>query len=370
MDPPMSADGFDRAASDHDYDAQAAEMVATTSLASARARARGSGVFKLPPGLTEAMRLQSLERFARRKDTQERTGSPQRRAQVRDLRKYSVCGTGVAERKVLGSASKLKIDNLIADGTQHPDAFGRPHGPPGLRRCADSINGVHRKSGTFENSGARRDFVANDHPSIARLGVRAEGLPADHPRKALVAELAPPAPPLPVDEGWTLAGKDRPSMQGVGSPGEMALLPEGPSPGTGTVPALPSASVPGASPRPRPRDSAKERTQLEDTAAGLEGLLRRQDTAFHLESTFGEQIMGVPGDDKPGKTGDGDGDGDGDESVLETLCAAGDAVRALSLEERQVLFEVAVQEHVTALTNQLFNPEDGVRPRVNIDVAM
>ena len=157
-------------------------------------------------------------------------------------------------------------------------------------------------------------------------------------------------------------------MQGVGSPGEMALLPEGASPGTGTVPALPSASVPGASPRPRPRDSAEERTQLEDTAAGLEGLLRRQDTAFHHESTFGEQMMGVPGDDKPGKTGDGDGDGDG--SVLETLRAAGDAVRALSLEERRVLFEVAVQEHVTALTNQLFNPEDGVRPRVNIDVAM
>ena len=234
---PMTADGFDRAEGEHDYDAQAAEMVATTSLASARARACGSGAFNLPPELTEAVRLQSLERFARRKDTQERTGSPQGRTQVRDLRKYSVCGTGVAERKVLGSASKLKIDTLIADGTQHPDAFGRPHGPPGLRRCADSINGVHHKSGTFENSGARGDFVANDHSSIARLGVRAEGLPADHPGKALVAELAPPAPPLPVDEGWTLAGKDGPSMRGVESPREMEIFPEEASPGTETVPA-------------------------------------------------------------------------------------------------------------------------------------
>ena len=360
MDPPMTADGFERAEGEHDYDAQAAEMVATTSLASARARACGSGAFNLPPDLTEAVRLQSLERFARRKDTQERTGSPQGRTQVRDLRKYSVCGTGVAERKVLGSASKLKIDTLIADGTQHPDAFGRPHGPPGLRRCADSINGVHHKSGTFENSGARSDFVANDHSSIARLGVRAEGLPADHPRKALVAELTPPAPPLPVDEGWTLAGKDRPNMRGVESPREMGIFPEGASPGTETVPALPSASVPAASP------------QLEDTAAGLEGLLRRQDTAFHHESTFGEQMTGVPGDDTPGKTGDGDGDrdGDGDGSVSETLRAAGDAVRALSLEERRVLFEVVVHEHVSALTKQLFNPEDGVRPRVNIDIAM
>ena len=366
----MTADGFDRAEGEHEYDAQAAEMVATTSLASARARACGSGAFNLPPELTEAVRLQSLERFARRKDTQERTGSPQGRTQVRDLRKYSVCGTGVAERKVLGSASKLKIDTLIADGTQHPDAFGRPHGPPGLRRCADSINGVHHKSGTFENSGARGDFVANDHSSIARLGVRAEGLPADHPRKALVAELAPPAPPLPVDEGWTLAGKDRPSMRGMESPREMEIFPEEASPGTETVPALPSASVPAASPRSRPRDSAKARTRLEDTAAGLEGLLRRQDTAFHHESTFGEQMTGVPGDDTPGKTWDGDRDGDGDGSVSETLRAAGDAVRALSLEERRVLFEVVVHEHVSALTKQLFNPEDGVRPRVNIDVAM
>ena len=74
----MTADGFERAEGEHDYDAQAAEMVATTSLASARARACGSGAFNLPPDLTEAVRLQSLERFARRKDTQERTGSPPR----------------------------------------------------------------------------------------------------------------------------------------------------------------------------------------------------------------------------------------------------------------------------------------------------
>ena len=149
-------------------------------------------------------------------------------------------------------------------------------------------------------------------------------------------------------------------MRGVESPREMGIFPEGASPGTETVPALPSASVPAASP------------QLEDTAAGLEGLLRRQDTAFHHESTFGEQMTGVPGDDTPGKTGDGDGDrdGDGDGSVSETLRAAGDAVRALSLEERRVLFEVVVHEHVSALTKQLFNPEDGVRPRVNIDIAM
>ena len=60
MDPPMTADGFDRAEGEHDYDAQAAEMVATTSLASARARACGSGAFNLPPELTEAVRLQSL----------------------------------------------------------------------------------------------------------------------------------------------------------------------------------------------------------------------------------------------------------------------------------------------------------------------
>ena len=226
------------------------------------------GAFNLPPELTEAVRLQSA-RFARRKDTQERTGSPQVRTQVRDLRKYSVCGTGVAERKVLGSASKLKIDTLIADGTQHPDAFGRPHGGGGLRRCADSINGVHHKSGTFENSGARGDFVANDHSSIARLAFARRASRRTIPGKLLVASrtIAPPAPPLPVDEGWTRAGKDRPSMRGVESPREMEIFPEEASPGTETVPALPSASVPAGVARSRPRDSAKARTRLADTAA-------------------------------------------------------------------------------------------------------
>jgi hypothetical protein len=56
--------------------------------------------------------------------------------------------------------------------------------------------------------------------------------------------------------------------------------------------------------------------------------------------------------------------------VLEALVAAGPAVRALSLEERKELFEVAVQEQVTALTHQLFPPEEGTNPRVHIDVAV
>jgi len=59
-----------------------------------------------------------------------------------------------------------------------------------------------------------------------------------------------------------------------------------------------------------------------------------------------------------------------DVSVLDALRAAGAAVRSLSLEERKQLFEVAVQEHVTQLTNQLFPPEDGLNPKVHIDVAI
>ena len=49
---------------------------------------------------------------------------------------------------------------------------------------------------------------------------------------------------------------------------------------------------------------------------------------------------------------------------------AGDAVRSLSLAERKALFEVGVHEHVSALTELLFPEEDGVSPRVNIDVSV
>jgi|TARA_B110000483_G_scaffold163213_1_gene193386 hypothetical protein len=77
-------------------------------------------------------------------------------------------------------------------------------------------------------------------------------------------------------------------------------------------------------------------------------------------------------------------DGDGDEksapagtppgtepgSVLATLYGAGESVRGLSLAERKALFEVGVQEHVSALTELLFPEEDGVSPTVNIDVSV
>ena len=65
------------------------------------------------------------------------------------------------------------------------------------------------------------------------------------------------------------------------------------------------------------------------------------------------------------KTDAGDAPG-----VLEALLAAGAAVRALSLDERKELFEVAVQEQVAALTHQLFPPEDGLNPQVHVDVAV
>ena len=119
---------------------------------------------RVPEALEEAMRLQSLERFARRKETEARTMSPLRKAEVRESRARSVCGTGVAERKTLGSASKLKIDDVVRAGAQRPETFGRRRaGAPGVRDCADSIQGVHHKSGRFEKPGSALDLARNDH---------------------------------------------------------------------------------------------------------------------------------------------------------------------------------------------------------------
>jgi hypothetical protein len=128
---------------------------------------------RVPKALEEAMRLQSLERFARRKETEARTMSPLRKAEVREARARSVCGTGVAERKTLGTASKLKIDAIVRAGAQRPETFGlrRLGETAKTRSCADSIQGVHHKSGRFEKPGSAMDFKCNDHDSVALLAL-------------------------------------------------------------------------------------------------------------------------------------------------------------------------------------------------------
>ena len=204
-------DGDERLTMDRHREAQAATMVATTSPApSPRSSAR------TPALVADSVRLRSIERFARRKATEDRTNSPRRRAQVSDLRKHSVCGTGVAEKRRLGDASKAKIETLVAIGAQHPDAFGLPGASPGVRECADSVQGALYHSGELREPRARMDYAANDRSSIARLGVGAEGVPDSHPAKPALAHLAPAARPLPLEPGWTLAGKEREAMQGSG----------------------------------------------------------------------------------------------------------------------------------------------------------
>jgi len=365
---------------------------------------------RVPEALEEAMRLQSLERFARRKETEARTMSPLRKAEVRESRARSVCGTGVAERKTLGSASKLKIDAVVRAGAQRPETFGRRRaGAPGVRDCADSIQGVHHKSGRFEKPGSALDFARNDHDGGAVS--RALG-------SANAAALAPPAPALRADRGWSEAGNEnRPSMRApreghaagspharsraVGESGSYLSLPS--SLASRRVENDASGDAAAAPNRRGPRDSARERPLL----------LQRQDTAFDADQlkdfsrvsrasppgtgarlatekekeaseNFSEAFLRSP---SPGETNDGTsarereatptpigkkektdaGDAPG---VLEALLAAGAAVRALSLEERKELFEVAVQEQVAALTHQLFPPEDGLNPRVHVDVAV
>ena len=362
---------------------------------------------RVPEALEEAMRLQSLERFARRKETEARTMSPLRKAEVRESRARSVCGTGVAERKTLGSASKLKIDAIVRAGAQRPETFGRASGAPGVRDCADSIQGVHHKSGRFEKPGSALDFARNDHDGGAVS--RALG-------SANAAALAPPAPALRADPGWSEAGNEnRPSMRAPRegharnaharscAVGESASYLSLPSSLASRRVENDASGDPAAAPNRRnPRDSAQEQPLL----------LQRQDTAFdadqlkdfsrvsrasppgtgtgarlatekekEVSENFSEAFLRSP---SPGETNDGTsarereatptpkektdaGDAPG---VLEALLAAGAAVRALSLDERKELFEVAVQEQVAALTHQLFPPEDGLNPRVHVDVAV
>ena len=364
---------------------------------------------RVPEALEEAMRLQSLERFARRKETEARTMSPLRKAEVRESRARSVCGTGVAERKTLGSASKLKIDAVVRAGAQRPETFGRRRaGAPGVRDCADSIQGVHHKSGRFEKPGSALDFARNDHDGGAVS--RALG-------SANAAALAPPAPALRADPGWSEAGNEnRPSMRAPRegharnararscAVGESASYLSLPSSLASRRVEKDASGDPAAAPNRRgPRDSAREQPlslQRQDTAFDADqlkdfsrvsrasppgtgtGARLATEKEKEVSENFSEAfLMRSP---SPGETNDGTsarereatptpkekkdaGDAPG---VLEALLAAGAAVRALSLDERKELFEVAVQEQVAALTHQLFPPEDGLNPRVHVDVAV
>jgi hypothetical protein len=385
---------------------------------------------RVPKALEEAMRLQSLERFARRKETEARTMSPLRKAEVREARARSVCGTGVAERKTLGTASKLKIDAIVRAGAQRPETFGlrRLGETAKTRSCADSIQGVHHKSGRFEKPGSAMDFKCNDHDSVALLALVDQNR-ADAVAKAVGAPdasaLSPPAPALRADKGWSEAGNEnRPSMR---APREghdeyeheyEYKREEPPSSHVNAVPESFPSSEARALSLPSSRDAASREEAFEknqpsstrpafrDPRDSAREPLRRQDTAFDAEQlrhvvaekSEDEAVVSrekgketereegtneaareteVPRDDVSPDAftfstprGMRKNVDDVASGVLEALVAAGPAVRALSLEERKELFEVAVQEQVTALTHQLFPPEEGTNPRVHIDVAV
>jgi hypothetical protein len=277
-------------------------------------------------------------------------------------------GTGVAERKVLGMASKDKIDEIIASGRYYEEAFGRDskHYPAtGLRRtatygkvgalglgCSDRANGI----GVDYTDGALA-FKAKDHRPIAKLGVTTKTKPAEHSR--LCELVAPEAPPLPQDRGWSIMGKN-------GRRGEERIVGGFDTDAVTALPRpepSPSSDTPGTA-RIRPDD--------------------RRDSAYLRSETVTPTSNPGPSFSSSGVKGDRDRDGDGDEksapagtppgtepgSVLATLYGAGESVRGLSLAERKALFEVGVQEHVSALTELLFPEEDGVSPTVNIDVSV
>jgi hypothetical protein len=370
---------------------------------------------RVPKALEEAMRLQSLERFARRKETEARTMSPLRKAEVREARARSVCGTGVAERKTLGTASKLKIDAIVRAGAQRPETFGlrRLGETAKTRSCADSIQGVHHKSGRFEKPGSAMDFKCNDHDSVALLALVDQNR-ADAVAKAVGAPdasaLSPPAPALFADKGWSEAGNENRTSMRAPREGHDEYEyeykreePRGSSPYDAS-----SRTVVNALPESFPSEAALSLPSSRDPRDSAREPLRRQDTAFDaeqlrhavLEKSEDEAVVSrekgkerereegtneaareteVPRDDvspdaftfsTPRGMRKNVCSDDVASGVLEALVAAGPAVRALSLEERKELFEVAVQEQVTALTHQLFPPEEGTNPRVHIDVAV
>lgn len=365
----------------------AAESAAGSVVGSVAGSAAGSA---LTEEIEEAMRLQSLERFIHRMDAKERTTSSTRRAQVEAARRGSVCGTGVADRKVLGAASKSKIQRmqkkkseavaLVAMaaaaagsraaaaglGSERSAAGSERAGVGGRGGVGDETHEARRSPGSSQGKEVNRGglshrgcwlaaggggvdgfskaatesgedgvFHQKGRPSITSLGVSARGTLTDHPAAALLEEIASPAPLLTADKGWTLQGKVCGSGDGGGGSGE------------------------------RPHSQTQARRDGEHGA-------RREEVSDDAQTVSRGGSQRRTEDDQGAEGVDADEGEDEDESsVLDTLRAAGDTVLLLSLHERKALFEVAIREQVDALSRRLFDPrKDGVIPRVSVDVAL
>jgi hypothetical protein len=184
--------------------------------------------------------------------------------------------------------------------------------------------------------------------SITTLGVGPRGTPPGHPAHALLEVIAPPAPPLPQDEGWTLRGK----VRGVRNSSSRS-----PGGGGGGLAAASRAGGGGAG-----------GGGGGGSGGGRGGRGALYTTTAAMPAVSAERITKTLAyDEGAGEHADAYNEGD-ESSVLSTLHAAGDTVLLMSLQDRKALFEAAVRE----LTRRLFHTrhDGGVVPRVTVDVDL
>lgn len=317
---------------------------------------------------TEArLRLQQMQRFLRRQEMSRRAHDPERRAEVEQKRRGSVCGTGVAGRKTLGASSKEALGTLDDSKILKRGGFGTEQ-----RR---SVFDILPQDGSKAGAGlarAKRNSIAvmmgAGRPMSARSSFSSGGGPAG--RRVSVADAAmdaiqslqKPVPESKPDQGWSLAGKVRcPSTseaprQPRASAGGAEMAPDQ------DVPRARRPSVVGfgssAAARPQPKaGSAKPSSPATTTAApsrpAAADLLRAEGTA--------------------NAAGSGEDDDDEEPLPLNPIALAiAERARQLStqpLSERQALFEAAMQEHAEWLTSVLF-AADARKPRVDIQVRL
>ena len=337
-----------------------------------------SDLAKVPIELEDALRLQSLGRLMHRlrhgdvansrsdgrwwSSTGGRRswepGSPSARCWEWRPRRRSTTSSraaGTTRRRSGGTRSTSNDGSAANGGVRQGGRDG-----PGAK---DRANGI----GLDYTEGALA-FKAKDHRPIASLGVDAKKhSPAEHSR--LCELVAPEAPSPPRDRGWSIMGRMGGGNAG-GNPESSAFNGEDTAMNAALPAPSPKDKSAGMGPGDR-RDSAYLRSE-NATPNGARRDGRDGPKAFDAASTpSGDEGSGGGGRRDDGRGG-GASAGDGTEvgSVLATLYGAGDAVRSLSLAERKALFEVGVHEHVSALTELLFPEEDGVSPRVNIDVSV
>ena len=283
-------------------------------------------------------------------------------------------GEAAPRRRLQGEDRDPRRDRRAAPGRVRPPGrlAGRARGARTASRARCTTPGASRT--------AARGWTTprTTAPPSRALGVGAEGVPDSHPAKPALAHLAPAARPLPLEPGWTLAGKEREPCRS-GKPErdqeEAAFAAAAtPSGARRRLEPAASASATAAPKREPPAPGTPTHCWTNgDDAAALRGRARRgrgvREGGGGRAQEPSRRVLGASRRGRGRGEGGGGGDGDGDGSRA-TPRRRGRGADAESGGAKGALRGGGAGARRGVDATVPFPQEDGAKPRVNIDIAV